>query len=127
MKGIRQFYADGSEKLAKLAGWYLEKHPEKATTDTLDTLTDILTLENISIVDKAGNVTTASSAYLPEFVNAAEAEESTASTKNSDIATPGNLSVTIPLRGEKDGITGYLTAEYNQAVLGTIQLYSNLS
>ena len=127
VKGIRQFYADGSEKLAKLAGWYLEKHPEKATTDTLDTLTDILTLENISIVDKAGNVTTASSAYLPEFVNAAEAEESTASTKNSDIATPGNLSVTIPLRGEKDGITGYLTAEYNQDVLGTIQLYSNLS
>ena len=72
VKGIRQFYADGSEKLAKLAGWYLEKHPEKATTDTLDTLTDILTLENISIVDKAGNVTTASSAYLPEFVNAWE-------------------------------------------------------
>jgi hypothetical protein len=24
VKGIRQFYADGSEKLAKLAGWYLE-------------------------------------------------------------------------------------------------------
>ena len=127
VKGIRQFYADGSEKLAKLAGWYLEKHPEKTTTDILDTLTDILTLENISIVDKAGNVTTASSAYLPEFVNAAEAEESTASTKNSDIVAPGNLSVTIPLRGEKDGITGYLTTEYNQDVLGTIQLYSNLS
>ena len=137
--GIRSFCVDGGEKLAKLAGWYLEDHPEEMTTQTLDILADILELGNMAITDQAGNTVIASSSYSSDAANAAKTEQNTASagedaaqsavesTENSAIPGPEKHSVTIPLREEDDIITSYLSAEYYPSALAMVQLTSNLS
>ena len=118
---VRKSCADGSEKLAKLAGWFLEKYPEEATTQTLDMLESLLTLDNISVIDEDGNTILASSSYSPDAVNAAKEEEGAASTNNSIIHA------TTPLRGKNSIITGYLSVKNTLEALRVVQLTNDMS
>ena len=138
MRAIRQLYTDGNEKLVKLAEWYMEKHPEETTEQTLEILKDILGLENLAVMDGDRNVVAATSSYSPGDVNTESAGETGASVEedDADLMAPtmgsalpilDNVSVTIPLTGENGSITGYLNAEYNLTIIGMVQMYNNLS
>ena len=139
VESIRQDFINSGEILVKLAGWYIENHPEETTRQTLDTLADILMLENMSVIDEAGNVISASSSYSPDTAKTVIAGESAASGK-ADAAqeaaesaeasyVPGmeKFRVVTPLQGESEGISAYLNAEYIQPALDSLQKTYNLS
>ena len=133
---IQKYFIDSGEILVKLGGWFIENHPEKATRQTLDTLADILMLENMSVVDEAGNVIIASSSDTVKTVIAGESaasgqadaeQEAAESAEASYVPGLEKFRVVTPLQGESEGISAYLNAEYIQPALDGLRKTYNLS
>ena len=131
-ESIQKLYKDESDKIIKMAGWYIENHPEKVTSQMLDMLAETLHLKSISIIDENGKVLYADSSFSPGAVNTDKADDfgkvtGQESMEDSSVSDQGNRKVTVMLRGKDDSIGTYLITEYNPSVLEALKANIQLS
>ena len=131
-ESIQKLYKDESDKIIKMAGWYIENHPEKVTSQMLDMLAEMLHLKSISIIDENGKVLYADSSFSPGAVNTDKADDfgkvtGQESMEDSSVSDQGNRKVTVMLRGKDDSIGTYLITEYNPSVLEALKANIQLS
>ena len=111
-EGFREYYNRGEQNIIDLIGWYIGHYPEKATSQTMDELSDMLLLSNLHISDKDGNVTVAESTF----------ELEAAENQNEYNATMCNQ-----ILGEGGGDPLFVSADYYTVYLVNIRERMSLS
>ena len=114
---FQEDYDRGQSNLVRMAGWYLDRYPEKQTTECFDELCKLLSFNVLFMTDDTSAIKAASSSYVmkedAEVTAAsnqdAQSEEKTAPEK---IMFDATLRTVVPVRNMDSIINGYLWAEY---------------
>lgn len=103
-EGFQQYSVENQEKPVKMIAWYLGHYPDRVTAGALDEMAASAVINELRVLDEQGNVTAASSTYMPSangMEDAGEKEE-----------TSGiKYTVTVPLKNGEDNITGSVSAD----------------
>ena len=104
-EGFQKYYVESQEKPAKMIAWYLGHYPERVTTVTLNEMAGLAVISELCVLDENGNVTCASSTYVPQTNVPEDAGEKEGISGNK-------YTVTVPLRNGENSITGSVSADF---------------
>lgn len=108
-EGFQKYYVESQEKPVNMIAWYLGHYPESMTTVTLDEMTELAVISELRVLDEYGNVTCASSTYVPSANVSEDAgeQEGTGDRKY----TTKKYTVTVPLKDREGNTTGSVSAD----------------